>query len=347
MPGTNNSTTTNPSKAAEYIGCVIALLAIILNICIIGIVRRQLQNSSAHSARGLRLVLFVAMFDLIGPLVAVGQEIVSVTRGQNVMDTNEVCQILGAVHSMIPFMTAIMIALIALERSLFVRDIHLNAWFYPVFGFSSFLTISLLAIYAAINGGFVKTPSRLVCMVSPHEKFQATLFAYAFIAILTLSAIIICISYTSIISLCFSVAKRTKADKTMKEVTQSTQLSLFRTNSLASSYNSDSCDFNPEAPYSKVSAARIKAKAKEFLKSNGFILRAGVIMSCYLILLIPSIVFLINEAIIQGPLPYYQSVIVALFLFSVSLVNPLLLILLHTSISQAFMWAFQRIFARK
>ncbi|KAJ9089879.1 hypothetical protein DSO57_1008560 [Entomophthora muscae] len=278
----------------EFLSMAVLSMSLLANMAVIAAAIVQLRLK--HSL-GLQIVLVVATFDLFGPMLGTVQECFSHSAGYNVLTDHAICQVFGAFHSVIPSVSATLVALLALERSLRIygRPLRPSTYFY--IGLAVFITSSLLAFLTAYTGGYSMTASRIVCSMSPRNSALSTFHYYIFMMMLVVNAIIISCSYASIIRLRFTTA-----------------LQLCSSGSLP--------------PRS----------------SNAFVLRAAIVILSYLCLILPCFSLMAREAISGQDLPYLESCFLAILLISLSLMNPFLLLLFHTSISKTLSWFLWRQF---
>lgn len=274
-------------RASEFVAVGLLALSLVLNAVVMVAAGVQLRQ---RSSLGLRMVLVVAAFDLLGPVVGLAQEALSVATDSNILQDSQTCQVLGAVHSAFPVISTTLVALLSLERSLCIYGRPLYARTFVCMGIVASAPVALLSFLVAYGDGFALAPSRLFCFVSPRAGPVAFSYYCTAVAMLVVNGIVIACAYTSIIRLRFSAALQPTSSKPI-----------------------------PLRHY------------------NAFVARAAITIACYAGLIIPCVCLLVYEASSGHPLPRALSSALATLVLALSLVNPLLLLLLHTSISHTLL----------
>ncbi|KAJ9081512.1 hypothetical protein DSO57_1013857 [Entomophthora muscae] len=304
------------TSVLELFAVGVGLSSVGLNLAVIFIAVHQMRH---NSSLGLKMVLIIAAFDLLAPITGMVQELLSIRINSNIMAFHLNCQILGAVHSIIPFMSTTSVAIVALERCLHIHERSLRPRTYLFIALGFLATCSTLASLTAYNSGFKLTPSRIACNMSTRNGFFGKLYFYVFMLTLIINCFIIVYCYCDIIKFGFRPVSKTQDDLLnmhLEQVDSPTQVRLKFP-------SSSTINFSSRLNYPKT-----------------FALRAILIMVTYLTIIAPCIGIMIYEAYTGRHLSYIQSSLFVMLLFSFTLINPILLILLHTSISRAFAYPF-------
>ncbi|KAI9291880.1 hypothetical protein K502DRAFT_368073 [Neoconidiobolus thromboides FSU 785] len=331
-------------KIVEIIASIICVLSILFNCLSIYLVVSIKKTDKLNT--GLGLILLVAFYDLVGPTVGLIQVIVIKATNSNFLNTSSLCQLVGIIESLVPFISTGAVALLSIERYLYIFQIVIPR-------FTMFLMIAghfclglLLSSLASIGRDFRLATSRMICMVEPTSGVFGQIWFYSILFFLALHTIIIIFCYTKIILL-----RRVLSNSVQVPIEIST--TNPKNNTIDSSQDFITNHFNKiRDSSSSGDVCPLTEEDKRFIKykPDRFVIKAVLLMTSYLICVIPGLVVIIYHAvkvnIVGDPSPLSAAISATMFLplFSISLINPILLISLHSKVSDRLSELISKVF---
>ncbi|KAI9291701.1 hypothetical protein K502DRAFT_368219 [Neoconidiobolus thromboides FSU 785] len=307
--------------AVEIIGDVLGVISILLNL-IVAITVLLLRKES-NLLLGLSFILLTVSCDIMLPIVGITQEAITLISYNPMRDTIG-CQILGVFHNVLPISSSCGVMLLSLERYLIIKNLRVPKiilWTTAATIIGGTLT---LAIISAINHQFEYTTSLMICMSSPIGGIASRSLYYFMIIVLFTNTLIILYCYYGILNI-------------RNEAKALTNMSL--------DFNDDSIKFISlgEGRNSKdyKLKAIIESVKQGFKMEKELILKAVLFVACYGLFILPCIILMTyhsvmsninNDFILNGVL----SSIMFASLSSLSLINPILLLLLHNKVYNKF-----------
>ncbi|KAI9291883.1 hypothetical protein K502DRAFT_368076 [Neoconidiobolus thromboides FSU 785] len=314
----------------EILCLTICILSLIINSIAITIVVYLKKQSKLTN--GLNLILLVSSYDLIAPVVGLAQGISSRVIGFNILEIEYLCQIIGILESLVPFLSTGAVTFLSLERYFFILQIIIPKSVTIAVTSLHFAIGITLAVLASVHEEYTMASSRMICMVRPSSGIFGRIWFYSLLIFLILHTIIIVFCYIKIITL------RRLVSKTIKIPIESIATSNQSQNHTTENFITKHFNGIPTTMSENSEETAIPPQSFISFKPDRFVIKAMILMISYLICLLPSIVILIYQAarfnmygsIHVGPL---LSNLMFLPLFSLSVINPILLISLHTKVS--------------
>ncbi|KAI9291882.1 hypothetical protein K502DRAFT_368075 [Neoconidiobolus thromboides FSU 785] len=319
--------------AVELIASIICILAIAFNCLSIYLVLSIKRTDNLNT--GLSLILLVACYDLIGPTIGIIQETVISATGNNFLTTSSLCQLVGIIESLTPFISTGAVALLSIERYLYIFQIIVPRFTMLLMTAGHFLLGLLLSSLASIGENYHLATSRMICMVEPNGGVFGRIWFYSLLVFLILHTIIIIFCYTKILMLRKVLNCSVQVPVAISTINPKNNKSDNKQNFITNHFNKIRDPSNNKDAFTLIEEDK---KIIEY-KPDRFLIKAILLMSSYLICIIPGLAIFIHHTIIvnvyddPSPLSPTLSAVMFLPLFSISLVNPILLISLHSKVS--------------
>ncbi|KAI9291798.1 hypothetical protein K502DRAFT_368138 [Neoconidiobolus thromboides FSU 785] len=322
----------NTKLIVEIIGDILGVIALILNI-MVGIVVILLVKEKSFRL-GFSFILFTITIDIIIPIVALTQEIISIVNDSNVMLNTHSCQILGVFHTLIPICSSCGVSLLTLERYFTIKQINVSNWFLWSGGLVIISISFILSVLTATYNQFQLMPSRMMCMPLPIQGTFGSVYYFVMTILLILNTSIIAYCYSGIISIMIKKPKlmshslnsynKGNKNESKQELTEEEQNSIEETDKQLIDQNSRNHNLSK----------RVLNKAILFVV-------------CYTICILPAIFIMVYYIImsflnIEFVLSYELSIIIFASICSFCIANPILLLLLHNRVSSKLMNLFMK-----
>ncbi|KAI9295522.1 hypothetical protein K502DRAFT_218378 [Neoconidiobolus thromboides FSU 785] len=172
-----------------YVANIIGLISAIVNILLI-----YLSVKVKNYSTDIKLILSIASIELMLPLVAISDPILSIIKDDDAFNDPAICQYLGFFTMLLALSQLIVSTFLALERLAKVCKLDYRKYYFLV-GILSILIHLTLTIILAYQHHFIIQPAKVICMIYPNQSILSAITFYHFIISTLVSLIIITTCY--------------------------------------------------------------------------------------------------------------------------------------------------------
>ncbi|KAI9291881.1 hypothetical protein K502DRAFT_352550 [Neoconidiobolus thromboides FSU 785] len=329
----------------EAITSTLCILAILFNCLSVYLVLSIKKTDKLNTS--LNLILLVACYDLIGPTIGIIQEAIINAIGNNFLNTSSLCQLVGIIESLTPFISTGAVALLSIERYLHIFQIVIPRFTMFLIVAGHFCLGLLLSSLASIGENYHLATSRMICMVEPNGGVFGRIWFYSLLVFLILHTIIIIFCYTKILMLRKVLNCSVQVPVAISTINPKNNKNDNKQNFITNHFNKIRDSLSLNLAFKPIEEDK---KIIEY-KPDRFVIKAILLMTSYLVCVVPSLGIIIYHAVVvnvyddPSPLSPTLSAVMFLPLFSISIVNPILLFSLHSKVSERLSELMSKIFS--